>query len=84
MWKLNKIKFLISYHGINLDTSKVGKSGFEDGVVRLTSCLMFHCFSLDLIFLLGKQPFTDVIDHVNAIMDIFLLPTISTLGKYTL
>ena len=31
-------------------------------MAHLTICLIFHCFSLDLIFILGNQIFTDVID----------------------
>ena len=69
---------------LNSDTGKVGKSGSEDGAARLTNCLNFHCFSTDLIFLLGNQIFTDAIDHVNVIMVFLLLPRVNKLGKYTL
>ena len=41
----------------------------------------FHCFSLDLIFLLENQIFTDAIDHVNVITVLLLLPRVKTLGK---
>ena len=82
------------YLGLNFDTGKAVKINLQDGwcilhkedafdkeMVHLTSSLIFHCFSPDLIFILGNQVFTDVIHDVNVIMVFLLLSRVNTLGK---
>lgn len=50
---------------------------------HLTICLIFHCFSPELIVILGNQIFNDVIDVENVIMVFLLLPRVNTLRKQT-
>ena len=54
---------------------------FDKEMACLTNCLIFHWFSPDLIFILGNQVLTDVIDDVNVIMVFLLLPRVNTLDK---
>ena len=54
---------------------------FDKERVRLTSCLIFHYFSPDLIFILGNQLFTDVIDVVNVIIIWIIYLGVDSSGK---
>ena len=55
--KLDRISFLMSYPGLNLDIMKVGKIQLEDGAMRLTVSQVFQCFSPKLVSTYGKSLF---------------------------
>ena len=64
----------MSYPGLNFDTVKALKTWMQQGWHAwqkngaFDSFMIFHCFSANLIFILGNKVSTYVIDDVNEIM----------------